>query len=182
VSSPPRKPPGERLRRLVHFLLTDDDYIRLLEASKGEDVSAWCRDVIKKALKPRECDKCDLPLTLDEPVVHRDCFHEWCVMDMETGKNSRSREIVAWLRTLGPGDAQHIADAIEKDEISVSHCATCSHCNFDRHVCPGCGKPTPHVRDEAIEVCKDCETPKPVTRISDRHSPECDCEACRIGY
>ncbi len=50
MSSPARKAPNERLRRLVHFLLNDDDYIRLLEVSKPDDVSAWCRNVIKKAL------------------------------------------------------------------------------------------------------------------------------------
>lgn len=29
----------------------------------------------------------------------------------------------------------------------------CQRCNYDRHLCPGCGEPLPH----GIEVCGQCQ-------------------------
>lgn len=48
---PRRKKPEDRLRRMVHTLLTDADYLQLLEKSTGQDVSAYVRDLIKKDLE-----------------------------------------------------------------------------------------------------------------------------------
>lgn len=45
-SSSRRKPLEEQLRRRVQVLLTDADYLRLLQASGVKDLSAFCRDAI----------------------------------------------------------------------------------------------------------------------------------------
>lgn len=45
-----RKQPSERLRRLVHFLLKDADYLALVEAAPPGKVSEWCRDAILEKL------------------------------------------------------------------------------------------------------------------------------------
>lgn len=29
---------------------------------------------------------------------------------------------------------------------------TCERCNYDTHICPGCGEPLPH----GVEVCPPC--------------------------
>lgn len=34
---------------------------------------------------------------------------------------------------------------------------TCDLCNYDRHICPGCGDHTPHKRDNISEVCEQCK-------------------------
>ena len=49
-----RKNPSDRLRRLVHVLFNDDDYIRLLRISSPTGLSEWCRNVIKEALQKSE--------------------------------------------------------------------------------------------------------------------------------
>jgi hypothetical protein len=34
--------------------------------------------------------------------------------------------------------------------------AHCTLCDVDRHLCPGCGDPTPHVLRNQVEVCPAC--------------------------
>lgn len=48
VTTPPprRKPGSKRLRNCVQFLLDDEQYIKLLEHSKPEDLSKYCRELI----------------------------------------------------------------------------------------------------------------------------------------
>lgn len=50
----PRKPNGERLRQKVQVLFTDADFLRLLQASDGKDLSAFCRDIILSSIDDTE--------------------------------------------------------------------------------------------------------------------------------
>ena len=45
-----RKPRAERQRNLIHFLLNDADYIRLLELSGGRPLSEFCREAVQEKL------------------------------------------------------------------------------------------------------------------------------------
>jgi hypothetical protein len=50
-------------------------------------------------------------------------------------------------------------EGIETDPACPRHgerpWAVCSECNYDRHQCPGCGKPMPH---GGLVACTDCDT------------------------
>lgn len=35
---------------------------------------------------------------------------------------------------------------------ATAHWETCNRCNYDMHMCPGCGEPLPH----GTEVCTAC--------------------------
>jgi hypothetical protein len=65
--------------------------------------------------RDRECSKCDTKLDARATVACWSCFEGYPAMDRAGGEDSERRAIVAWLRTLGPGDASYIADDIEAE-------------------------------------------------------------------
>lgn len=45
------------------------------------------------------------------------------------------------------------SNPVELRRVTPSDPTYCARCNFDRHICPGCGEHLPH----DIEVCADCQ-------------------------
>ncbi len=46
-----RKSTGEKFRREIQVLLTDQMYLEVLEASRGKKVSEWVREAVAEKLK-----------------------------------------------------------------------------------------------------------------------------------
>lgn len=76
-------PVEQRKTRLVRFLLTERDYIRLLEMSRGEDLSPYAREVILDHLWPGRTPTIDFITRSLHPCPYCGRYHD--VSEHEVG-------------------------------------------------------------------------------------------------